>query len=152
MTTSKPGVVRYMAPELLNPSQFGFTQSDPSCESDIYSFAMTAYEVFSSYLVAPLANEHLPTTRSSRGSCHMVWGGRVLPPLISHAVTVHLVRTAPRPSAGYLTPSGTSFSVAGSSFRGPGWPLIYCVKRSMNLDGSERGKPQSLRMVNLSVM
>ena len=46
-TTSKPGVVRYMAPELLNPSQFGLTNSNPSKESDVYSLAMTAYEVSS---------------------------------------------------------------------------------------------------------
>lgn len=44
-TTSKPGVVRYMAPELLNPSQFGLTNSNPSKESDIYSLALTAFEV-----------------------------------------------------------------------------------------------------------
>ena len=44
-TTTKPGVVRYMAPELLNPSQFGLANSNPSKESDVYSLAMTAYEV-----------------------------------------------------------------------------------------------------------
>ena len=48
MTTSKPGVTRYMAPELLNPLQFGHMHSDPLKESDVYSFAMTAYEVFPS--------------------------------------------------------------------------------------------------------
>jgi len=47
-TTSKPGVVRYMAPELLNPPQFSLPNSNPSKESDIYSLAMTAYEVRSS--------------------------------------------------------------------------------------------------------
>ena len=35
-----------MAPELLNPS---LANSNPSKESDIYSLAMTAYEVGSSY-------------------------------------------------------------------------------------------------------
>ena len=44
-TTSKPGVCRYMAPELLNPSQFHLSNSNPSKESDIYSFAITAFEV-----------------------------------------------------------------------------------------------------------
>ena len=72
MTTSKPGTVRYMAPELLNPPQFGLTNSDPSKESDIYSFAMTAYEVFPPHLAVRVADEHLPMTRSSRGSCRMV--------------------------------------------------------------------------------
>ena len=44
-TTSKPGVVRYMAPELLNPTQFHLQNSSPTRESDVYSLAMTAYEV-----------------------------------------------------------------------------------------------------------
>ena len=44
-TTSKPGVVRYMAPELLNPAQFHLQNSNPTKESDVYSLAMTAYEV-----------------------------------------------------------------------------------------------------------
>jgi serine/threonine protein kinase len=47
-TTSKPGVVRYMAPELLDPPQFGLADSSPSKESDVYSLAMTTYEVRSS--------------------------------------------------------------------------------------------------------
>ena len=53
-TTSKPGVVRYMAPELLNPSQFKLLNSNPTRESDIYSFAVTAYEVRSSRTVRGL--------------------------------------------------------------------------------------------------
>ena len=44
-TTSKPGVVRYMSPELLNPTQFHLQNSNPTKESDVYSLAMTAYEV-----------------------------------------------------------------------------------------------------------
>jgi serine/threonine protein kinase len=47
-TSSKPGVVRYMAPELLDPPQFGLADSSPSKESDVYSLAMTTYEVRSS--------------------------------------------------------------------------------------------------------
>ena len=38
-------IARYMAPELLDPQQFGFGHSNPSRESDVFSFAMTAYEV-----------------------------------------------------------------------------------------------------------
>ena len=45
MTAPKPGVVRYMAPEVLNPLQFGVSHSNPSKESDVYSLAMTVYEV-----------------------------------------------------------------------------------------------------------
>ena len=47
-TTPKPGVVRYMAPELFNPSQFGLSNINPSKESDVYSLAMTTHEVRSS--------------------------------------------------------------------------------------------------------
>lgn len=50
MTTAKPGVTRYMAPELLFPQQFGYTDSNPSKESDVYAFAMTAYQVFPPFL------------------------------------------------------------------------------------------------------
>ena len=55
-----PSPIRYVAPELLNPSQFSLVNSNPSKESDIYSLAMTAYEVSSpcsvhgyTYIVAP---------------------------------------------------------------------------------------------------
>jgi len=34
-----------MAPELLDPTHFNLSNSDPSKESDIYSLAMTIYEV-----------------------------------------------------------------------------------------------------------
>jgi len=49
-TTSRPGVVRYMAPELLNPPQFSLPNSNPSKESDVYSLAMTAYETLTEVL------------------------------------------------------------------------------------------------------
>lgn len=49
-TTSKPGSARYIAPELLNPSQFGLIASNPTKESDAYSFVMTAYGVYSSHI------------------------------------------------------------------------------------------------------
>lgn len=49
-TTSKPGVVRYMSPELLNPTQFNLQNSNPTKESDVYSLAMTAYEVLTDIL------------------------------------------------------------------------------------------------------
>ena len=38
-------IARYMAPELLDPQELGFAHSNPSRESDVFSFAMTAYEV-----------------------------------------------------------------------------------------------------------
>ena len=46
---SKPGVFRYMAPELLNPLQFKLLVRNPSKESDVYSLAMTAFEVHLSH-------------------------------------------------------------------------------------------------------
>ncbi|KAF9789361.1 kinase-like domain-containing protein [Thelephora terrestris] len=49
-TTSKAGVVRYMAPELLHPSQFNLKNSNPTKESDIYSLAVTSYEVLAGVL------------------------------------------------------------------------------------------------------
>jgi len=51
---SEPAVVRYVAPELLDLSKTTWVYKNPPKESDIYSLAMTAYEVLS-----PL----------SRGSC-----------------------------------------------------------------------------------
>ena len=50
MATSGPGLVRYTAPELLNPSKFDLVNSKPSMESDVYSLAVTAYEVSSSHI------------------------------------------------------------------------------------------------------
>jgi len=46
-TCRKPGAVRYVAPELLNPKQFRLEleNGSPSKESDVYSLAMTTYEV-----------------------------------------------------------------------------------------------------------
>ena len=44
-TSSEPGVVRYMAPELINPSQFNLMKGNPTKESDVYSLAITTYEV-----------------------------------------------------------------------------------------------------------
>ena len=91
MTTSKPGVTRYLAPELLDPHQFGFKHSNPSKESDIYSFAMTAYEVpyiLLQYLAARVTNERLISmTRSSRETYRMVYGQKVSPPFTLYPVT-----------------------------------------------------------------
>ena len=42
---SRLGVVRYTAPELLDPTQFNLPNSNPSKESDVYSLVMTVYEV-----------------------------------------------------------------------------------------------------------
>ena len=44
-TLSRSRVIRYEAPELLDPGQFNLQDSNPTKESDIYSFSVTAYEV-----------------------------------------------------------------------------------------------------------
>ena len=36
---------RYTAPELLNPSGFGLTNSNPTKKSDIYAFGVATYQV-----------------------------------------------------------------------------------------------------------
>ena len=51
METCWPYPARYMAPELLDPPLFSLLNSNPSKESDVYSFAMTAYEVRSFHTV-----------------------------------------------------------------------------------------------------
>jgi len=45
-TTCRPGIVRYMAPEQVNPGRFNLTRSNATKETDVHSFAMTSYEVF----------------------------------------------------------------------------------------------------------
>jgi len=61
------GVVRYTAPEVLVPSKFGLANSIPSKGSDVYSLAMTAYEVRSSHCTLSSLTLLLPY-RSSRRS------------------------------------------------------------------------------------
>ena len=48
MTTSaKGGTTRWMSPELLDPSQLGLKDSQPTRESDRYALGMVIYEVLS---------------------------------------------------------------------------------------------------------
>lgn len=44
-TSPSVGTVRYMAPELLNPSGFGLKNSNPTKKSDIYAFGIVTYQV-----------------------------------------------------------------------------------------------------------
>jgi len=44
-TACRRGVVRYMAPEQVNPSMFRLANGDPTKAADVHSFAMTSYEV-----------------------------------------------------------------------------------------------------------
>ena len=45
MEATRRDLVCYMAPEQMNPSLFNRTDSNASKETDVHSFAMTAYEV-----------------------------------------------------------------------------------------------------------
>jgi len=58
-----------MAPELLNPSGFSLANSNPSKESDVYSLAMTAYEVRSSHTARGHHQRNHLIIRPSRKSC-----------------------------------------------------------------------------------
>ena len=131
MATSSPRVVRYMAPELLSPEQFGFTHSNPSKESDVYSFAMTVYEVFSSHLAAHTINERFLMIRSSRGSCRMVENRMVLRPFVSCPASDHPAQLFHRQAASYPIKSGTLFSDVGLRLRSPGCPFIHYIKNSL---------------------
>jgi len=151
MATSKPGVTRYMAPELLDPPQFGFKHSNPSKASDVYSFAMTAYEVFSSYLVTRIANKRLlPMSRSSQETCHMACGLRASPPLLLCPATGHPAQGIQRPTSGFLIRYGTSSGAAGTRIHGPGCPHSHYIKDSPNCSRNKKGVPQSLTVVGVS--
>ena len=50
-TSPSIGTVRYMAPELLNPSGFGLKNSNPTKKSDIYAFGVVTYQVSDTVLV-----------------------------------------------------------------------------------------------------
>ena len=47
-TSAKGGTTRWMSPELLDPSQLGLKDSQPTRESDRYALGMVIYEVLSS--------------------------------------------------------------------------------------------------------
>ena len=74
-TTSKRGVVRYMAPEVLNPPQFSLPNSNPLKESDVYSLAMTAYEVRSFHIVYGHRLHHHFVIRLLQRSYHLEMPG-----------------------------------------------------------------------------
>ena len=50
-TACRSGVVRYMAPEQVNPGLFGSEARNPQKAIDVHSFAMTAYEVRLPYAI-----------------------------------------------------------------------------------------------------
>jgi len=57
-TSPSVGTVRYMAPELLNPSGFGLKNSDPTKKSDVYAFGVVTYQVnVTSLISGPATND-----------------------------------------------------------------------------------------------
>jgi serine/threonine protein kinase len=71
-TTSKPGFVRYMAPEQMDPTRFNRETSNPSKESDVHSLAMTAYEVCSPASLVGTA-ENFPPLLGPHGDPAIHW-------------------------------------------------------------------------------
>ena len=152
LATSSPGVIRYMAPELLNPKQFGLKRSNPSKETDVYSFAMTSYKVFSSYLVARVTDKcPLPVTRSSRGSRRMVENRTVLRPFVSCPASDHLAQIIQRQASGYRIRSGALFRAVGPRIHSPGCLFIHYTKNSHRRDRNKRKTPQTVRIGRLKV-
>jgi len=50
-TACRQGTLRYMAPEQVNPSMFKLENGNAMKATDVHSFAMTAYEVFSFHAI-----------------------------------------------------------------------------------------------------
>jgi len=149
----EPGITRHLAPELLNPQQFDLSDSNPSKESDIYSFAMTAYEVFSSYLVACIVDKCLlPMNRSSRGACCIIRGRRTPQPLTLYPRIGHPAQATQRQTAGYRTQSGTPLCAAGTGIHSSGCPLICYVEHSLDRSWNRRRIPRSPGVVSVSLM
>lgn len=62
-----PGFARYMAPELIDPQTLGPSDRKPTKHSDIYSFAITAYEVRLSRTARGLCSHCRSAIRFSQG-------------------------------------------------------------------------------------
>ncbi|KAI0727669.1 kinase-like domain-containing protein [Fomitopsis betulina] len=68
--SSTGGTMQYMAPELVNPEDCGLKYAHPSCECDIYAFAVVMWQVFSEKGEAPwkgLNNAQLISRAALRG-------------------------------------------------------------------------------------
>ena len=50
-------IVRYMAPELLDPSSFGLKNSNTTKKSDVYAFGMVTYRVSNVYFISGIATK-----------------------------------------------------------------------------------------------
>ena len=139
-TTSSPGATHYEAPELLNPKQFDLTHSNLSKESNVCSFAITSYGIFSSYLAARVINFSM--TRSSQ-TTH---GGEQesSQPFVLQPATGYPAQITRRQATDYPIKSRMPFSPVGSKIRSLGCPFIHYIKHSLDQNRRERGIPQSV--------
>ena len=87
-TSPSVGTVRYLAPELLNPSGFGLKNSNPTKRSDIYAFGIVTYEVRNIYFVPGTAPE---------GSVEVITGMKLFPGA-KDGVIIFYVVTGERPA------------------------------------------------------
>ena len=85
--TPSPGSIRFMAPELLNPTSFGLKGSIPTKGCDIYAFGMVVYQVSRSYSI--------PDTVIKRRM--QITTGRLPFPGVRDGVIIYSVATGQRP-------------------------------------------------------
>ena len=82
-TTPPPvGTVRYMAPELLDPSGFGLKNSNPTKKSDIYAFGTVTYQV---------TNPCFTSGTATQGSLQAITGQQPFPGAEDGVITCNIV-------------------------------------------------------------
>lgn len=107
-TACRSGVVRYMAPEQVNPGLFGSEARNPQKAIDVHSFAMIAYEVRLPYAMVNGDVMQPPTYRSSQESNHSPESpGRDPWPYVSLMAPGRLAQKLEPRSSGYLIKYGT---------------------------------------------
>jgi serine/threonine protein kinase len=99
------GHLRYMPPEQFGcPVYMCEIKGGPSKEGDVYSLAMTSFEVRSSGMNHPTARYHYPITiRSSQGYYHTMTAMRVIRSTVLQPINDH---PAQRTEDGCRTPFG----------------------------------------------
>ncbi|THH32511.1 hypothetical protein EUX98_g1655 [Antrodiella citrinella] len=61
------GAIRWQAPELIDPEAFGLEGTRPTSQSDVFSIACTAIEVYSGMPPLPTLKDHQVVSRYIRG-------------------------------------------------------------------------------------
>jgi hypothetical protein len=94
--------LRYVAPE-----HFAWYMSTPSKTSDVYSLAMTSFEVRCSIVNHPIIRyDHLITIRSSQGYCRIMAAVRLAWSSIFNVANDHPVQHTQLRVGGCMTASG----------------------------------------------